>query len=234
MSGVDHRVESLLWPSEWRRDEKRERDYRARSSDGVQVVWVDYDGVGEQGLLVSAKQPGKGEAILFTVLGGLLTAAVIAGVALIVVYREWTTIGGVLCLGLFAIPMLLLGIHNWRNADSKHRPGLRLTPTRVVYGAADGNHITMGWEDIARIRPFVNVVGKRRWWNAFSLEVHDPEAVLSRFAPRNRRLHRRIHGTAVVTLNDNQVAVHPLLAYHLVRYYYENPADRPDITQARV
>ncbi|MEV6277617.1 hypothetical protein [Nocardia sp. NPDC051832] len=232
MSGVDQRVESLSWPAEWKRNDKRERKYRARGSDGVHVVWVDHDGVGEEGLLVPSVRSSKLQGILFTVFGGLFTAAVLASVPFIVIDGAWDAIGGVLCVGAFAVPTLLLGIHSWRHAGSKHLTGLRLTPTRVIFGSYDGSHVAMRWEQISRVRPFLNAGTSRQWWNAFAIEVHDLEAVLSHVGPKALRLHRMANGPAAVTLHDNHLAVHPLLAYHLVRYYFDNPADRPNITQA--
>ncbi len=226
-------MESLPWPAEWKRNDKREQKYRARGSDGIEVVWVDFDGIGEQGLLVPGVRPTKLQGILFTLVGGLFSAAVLASVPGIVIDREWKAIGGMLCVGVFAALMLLLGMHFWRHASSKHLPGLRLTPTRVIQGGYDGGHVAMRWDDVARVRPFLYAgANSRQWWNSFAIEVHDLAAVLNRLGAKSLRLHRMANGPAAVTLRDNHLAVHPLLAYHLVRYYFDNPADRPNITQA--
>ncbi|MFC9896695.1 hypothetical protein ACFVMC_23680 [Nocardia sp. NPDC127579] len=226
-------MESLSWPVEWKRDPKREQRYRELGSAGVHVVWVDYDGVGEQGLLIPGTRPRKRTLLLCAAFGLLASAMAILMSVGVILDGEWELIGGAVLFGLIGFALLVPSVLSLRHVNSKHLPGLRLTPTRVIWASFDGSHLAVHWNDIARVRPFLQSGGNfRQWWNAFSVEVHDPSVVLRNLGPKARRLHRMTNGSAVLTMNDKQLAANPKLAFHLIRHHFETPTARPDIAQA--
>ncbi|MEU8896631.1 hypothetical protein [Nocardia sp. NPDC048505] len=233
MSGVERRVELLSWPSEWRRDEQRNRVNVAKGDSGIRVVQVDVDGVVEQGLLVPFQRASRWVGVLFLVIGVAGMALVGVGAVRAVVYRDWRPVAGMVCIGLVAAFFLFIA-YAVLAEDRSAATGLRLTPTRIV-----GPHFAIPWHEVQRIRPFVSDRGSGNWVNAgawtndFAVEVRDPEAVLpARVGRATRLLLQKTQGNAVLTVQDKQLAVHPLLAYHLVRHYFENPAERPGITRA--
>ncbi|MFC9896694.1 hypothetical protein ACFVMC_23675 [Nocardia sp. NPDC127579] len=231
---MDYRPEMLPWPPEWRKDEQRTRTYMAKGSEGIRVVDVDFEGIPESGLLVPFHRASRWLGILFLLLGALFTGLVGAGVVTAVLNREWMPVLGALCLGVLA-GLFLFGGYAQLAQPRSSEPGLRLTPTRLI-----GPSFAIPWNEITTIRPFlanpesgslVKVVDV--WSNSFSVEVRDPDAVLpAKFARVTGRLMRRAFGSGVLIVDDKQLAVHPLVAYHLIRHHLENPADRPNITTA--
>lgn len=226
-------MDLLPWPGEWRRDEQWTRSNVAKGSSGIRVVEVEADGVVESGLLVPFRRTSRWAGVLFVLIGTLCLGLVGAGGVVAVVNQEWGPVGGAFCFGVIAAIFLFLGyavLAEPRDAE----PGLRLTPTRIV-----GPQFAVPWDEIVQVRPYLadsgsgNPIGNGSWTNNFGIEVRDPDAVLpARVGRTTRWVLRNSQGAAVITVTDKQLATHPLLAYHLVRHYFEHPTERPDITRA--
>lgn len=90
--------------------------------------------------------------------------------------------------------------------------------------------MVVAWADIAGVRPYVRETGPAKWHNMFGVDVRDPD-VFWQAAGRRRggRVARALAGAEVVMVSDAVMLMNPLVAYHLILHYLENPDLRPHV-----
>lgn len=197
----------------------------------VRVVDVDLDGHREQGLLLPMSAPRRWQAPGFGMAGIVFLGLAVALVVSVVAQGDWAGIIGVLITGAFGTVFGLAAVAILKTGKDTV-PGIRLTPIRVAFEAAD--QLAVPWEQVSGLRLFTVAYGTRwprPWNNWISVEVHDPAAVL---LPANRkkaaRLTKKLRSNVVFAVPDRRLRMNPLLAYHAMRYYLNHPAHRRELS----
>ncbi|NDL55569.1 hypothetical protein [Phytoactinopolyspora mesophila] len=229
-------LSTLPWPDGWRWTPRRDRDYQAKAATGVRTVEVEFEGAREPALLLPMRSVPRWQGIVFTVAGvGLLATAVLIGVVSVAT-QTWTGIVGVLVIGGAGTVFGLGGLAGLRSRKEAVA-GLLLSPSRLIFdGSVD--RLAMSWNDVAGFRLYMIRYGFRvlfpmPWHNWLSIDARDPHAVLASAGHEAAaRLARRLKGKSVVAVADNRMIMSPLVAYHTLRYYLENPADRRELAGA--
>ncbi|WP_166355104.1 hypothetical protein [Phytoactinopolyspora limicola] len=222
-----------VWPTGWRRTDRRARAYAAAGHAGVRVVDVDIDAYREPGLLLPMHPTPRWRGIGFLALGAVFIAlAVVIGIVA-VVDGLWAGIVGLLVLGGVGAVFVLGGL-----ATLKQRrdavPGLRLTPSRVVFDAGL-DRLGVPWDEITELRTYtirygINPLMPRPWQNWFSVDVRDVAAVLRPSESAGAaRTARRLRGSTAFAVPDRRLALDPVVAYQVLRYYLDHPADRTEL-----
>ncbi|AYY12933.1 hypothetical protein EF847_09660 [Actinobacteria bacterium YIM 96077] len=230
------RAAALPWPPGWRWTKRRARAYRARGTGQVRTVNVDVDGAREPAVLLPMRRTSRLQGIGFAVLGVLF--AVMTGVVAVagVLDREWTAVPGVLVLGALAGIFGTAAVAGLRGRKDA-MPGLRLTPTRVVFdgGVPAHGQLAVSWNEIRDMRAFVVRYGMRRilprpWHNWLGIDAHDPSTVLGGAGhAAAARITRAMNSDTVIAVPDKRFAMNPLVAFHAVDYYLNHPAVRGEL-----
>ncbi|MEV0297947.1 hypothetical protein [Nocardia sp. NPDC050710] len=230
MSGADgDRVGVSAWPQQWRWDDRRVESYRARGTSGVRVEDIECDGIAESALLLPMRKPPKWQGVVFLLVGFVFLA--LAGVLAVtsILDRAWVGLVGFLmftAIGAFA----LFGAYVVLLGRAGVVPGLLLTPTRVISRTGSGKLLAVPWAIISDVRPYTRTFNSKNWHNVFGIAVHDPAAFWTAAGyPAARRLSRALPTSEVIPAADMVMRMNPLLAYHLVRHYFEHPQERPHI-----
>lgn len=111
----------------------------------------------------------------------------------------------------------------------RRRPTVTLTPTAVV--ADRGSALVIPWSAITEVRATAAVTGiphallpaPRQNW--LTIAVADPDAVDGAVS----RLFRRFGGNTVAGFATTSLLSDPVVLYHALHYYLDNPQARPEL-----
>ncbi|WP_156371343.1 hypothetical protein [Nocardia arizonensis] len=214
------------WPEQWRWDDDLVDGYRARGMSGVVVEEIDCEGLRESGVLLPMRRPPRWQGVVFALMGFVFLA--LAGLLIVesALHREWPLLLLAALLVAIGAPAVV-GAYRRLLVHRAVVPGLVLTPNRVIRRGGDGELLAVAWSDIEEIRPYARTAGSpRKWHNVFGIDVRDPRAF------RRGGVARGSTASEIVTVSDAVVRMNPLLAYHLVRHYFQHPDQRPHIERA--
>ncbi|WP_216918393.1 phage holin family protein [Nocardia noduli] len=220
------------WPEQWRWDDDRVQSYRARGMSGVVVEEITVGGVRESGVLLPMRQPPKWQGVVFLLMGLVFLSVAVLLLIEAILIDEWLVLVGVPVFVAIA-GVALFAAYRGLIVHRLVVPGLVITPTRVVRRGGSGDLMVVAWADIAGVRPYVRETGPAKWHNMFGVDVRDPD-VFWQTAGRRRggRVARALAGAEVVMVSDAVMLMNPLVAYHLIRHYLENPDLRPHVCRS--
>lgn len=203
-----------------------------RRGSAVEEVPVEVDGIRQEGVRIPVRPVSSLVSLVLTAAGLAFTGLGVAAFVIAAGRGQWSALLGFVTLLVIGSVLLVGGIAGL--VASRKRLGLDLTPSHVVVGLG-GDPVVLTWEQLARIgtasaRYGWGVARVQNWLMVVAREPFDAAARPSgRRSAALGRLAARAAPNVAAAIPADRLGTDPVLAYHALRYYLENPGARPEL-----